>query len=107
MPIKPLYLGHIHEDKVSRIPQNVPGPLNDLIDESTRQVSKPSPLRPRENKSKPSVPQRPRVPLMLQAGVISKRGVSNIPVQLHQQREKVGQGYHTKTIIYEFPFSSL
>lgn len=41
--IKPLISVTSKEDKVSRIPQNVTDLLNDLIDESTRQVGKPVP----------------------------------------------------------------
>ena len=50
--IKPLISVTSKEDKVSRIPQNVTDLLNDLIDESTRQVGKPVPLMTREDKIK-------------------------------------------------------
>lgn len=50
--IKPLISVTSKGDKVSRIPQNVTDLLNDLIDESTRQVGKPVPLMTREDKIK-------------------------------------------------------
>lgn len=49
--IKPL-VSVESEEKASPIPQNVTDLLNDLIEESTRQVGKPVPLMTREDKIK-------------------------------------------------------
>ena len=49
--IKPL-VSVESEEKASQIPQNVTDLLNDLIEESTRQVGKPVPLMTREDKIK-------------------------------------------------------
>ena len=50
--IKPLISVASKEEQVSPIPQNVTDLLNELIEESTRQVGKPVPLMTREDKIK-------------------------------------------------------
>ena len=86
--IKPLISVTSKEDKVSRIPQNVTDLLNDLIDESTRQVGKPVPLMTREDKIKAI------------KFLKTLRHLQIHPVQLHRQRRRVRlRGCRTKASI--------
>ena len=72
--IKPLISVASKEEQVSPIPQNVTDLLNELIEESTRQVGKPVPLMTREDKIKAIKFLNDRGALL-----ITKAGDKNIP----------------------------